>query len=271
MVANQPDGAMTSYPVSDHPTDKATYSFEITVPEVKVAVANGLPPRDPVTVDGWTTWYGDAPDLQASYLSTASVGDYEVRDVYSCSSGIPILDFVDDGVTGAALATSNPSLGWQAEMLDFFEGIYGPYPFNSYGAIVDDDSVGHALQTQRAGSTPGWRTKGRSPTKPHMWLGNARLGRLPWLLGETEDEPTSLQREVAGIGRPLGIAWVGTVMTLVSWRRSTSAWPAGCSKRTADPSTGARWPSRPWCSSNGAGWPAGQPDRRGEAVAARRS
>ena len=33
---------MTWYPVSDHPTDKATYTFEITVPEGKVAVANGV-------------------------------------------------------------------------------------------------------------------------------------------------------------------------------------------------------------------------------------
>ena len=37
------------YPVSDHQTDKATYGFEITVPEGKVAVANGLPAGDPVT------------------------------------------------------------------------------------------------------------------------------------------------------------------------------------------------------------------------------
>ena len=40
---------MTWYPVSDHPTDKATYSFEITVPEGKMAVANGLPAREPTT------------------------------------------------------------------------------------------------------------------------------------------------------------------------------------------------------------------------------
>lgn len=68
MVANEPDGAMTWYPVSDHPTDKASYSFEITVPEGTVAVANGLPSQDPATDDGWTTWFWDAPDLQASYL-----------------------------------------------------------------------------------------------------------------------------------------------------------------------------------------------------------
>ena len=61
MVANEPDGAMTWYPVSDHPTDKATYGFDITVPEGKVAVANGLPRREPTTDDGWTTWYWDGP------------------------------------------------------------------------------------------------------------------------------------------------------------------------------------------------------------------
>jgi aminopeptidase N len=49
MVVGEPEGTMTWYPVSDHPTDKATYSFEITVPEGKVAVANGLPARDPAS------------------------------------------------------------------------------------------------------------------------------------------------------------------------------------------------------------------------------
>ena len=45
MVVSEPEGSMTWYPVSDHQTDKATYSFEITVPEGKVAVANGVPSK----------------------------------------------------------------------------------------------------------------------------------------------------------------------------------------------------------------------------------
>ena len=32
MVANEPEAAMTWYPVSDHPTDKATYDIAVTVP-----------------------------------------------------------------------------------------------------------------------------------------------------------------------------------------------------------------------------------------------
>ena len=69
MVVSEPDGSMTWYPVSDHPRDKATYSFAITVPQGKVAVANGLPTKDPVTTGGKTTWFweragpaGELPD-----------------------------------------------------------------------------------------------------------------------------------------------------------------------------------------------------------------
>ena len=77
MVVSEPEGSMTWYPVSDHPTDKATYSFAITVPEGKVAVANGVQPKPAETSAGWTTWFWDAPDAQASYLTTASVGDFD--------------------------------------------------------------------------------------------------------------------------------------------------------------------------------------------------
>ena len=38
---DEPEGAATWYPLNDHPSDKATYSFYLTVPEPYVAVANG--------------------------------------------------------------------------------------------------------------------------------------------------------------------------------------------------------------------------------------
>ncbi|MBN1632500.1 MAG: hypothetical protein JW990_22305 [Thermoleophilia bacterium] len=39
---DEPLGAATWYPVNDHPSDKATYTFRITVPKPLVAVANGV-------------------------------------------------------------------------------------------------------------------------------------------------------------------------------------------------------------------------------------
>jgi aminopeptidase N len=174
MVVGEPEGSMTWYPVSDHPTDKATYSFEITVPEGKVAVANGLPPKPPETKDGWTTWYWDAPDLQASYLTTATIGDFELRPTYTSSSGVPIIDAVDTKLTEAQRDTTNASLELQPAMIDFFESLFGDYPFNSYGAIVDNDSVGYALETQ---TRPVYSGVARESTVAHelahQWFGNA--------------------------------------------------------------------------------------------------
>jgi aminopeptidase N len=173
MVVGEPEGSMTWYPVSDHQTDKATYSFEITVPEGKVAVANGLPAGDPVTENGWTTWFWDAPDEQASYLTTASVGDYELR--YSeTSGGLPIIDAVDDNLTPANAATTEAGLALQADMIAFLEDAFVPYPFNSYGSIVDDDTVGYALETQ---TRPVYSRVAREFTVvhelAHQWFGNA--------------------------------------------------------------------------------------------------
>lgn len=173
MVVSEPEGSMTWYPVSDHQTDKATYSFEISVPAGKVAVANGVPSRDPVTSDGWTTWFWDAPDQQASYLTTASVGDFDLRESTG-PDGLPIIDAVDTKLTPARLATTNASLARQAAMIEFFESRFGEYPFVAFGSIVDNDSVGYALETQ---TRPVYSSQAQQGTVAHelahQWFGNA--------------------------------------------------------------------------------------------------
>ena len=40
-VLSEPDGASSWYPVNDHPLDKATYRFEVTVPQPWVVAATG--------------------------------------------------------------------------------------------------------------------------------------------------------------------------------------------------------------------------------------
>jgi aminopeptidase N len=166
MVVSQPDGSATWFPANDHPTDKSTFTFEVTVPEGLVTVANGLLTGSSTT-DGKTTWKWDAPDPMAAYLATASVGNFTL-DQYTAPNGTPIIDALDQDV----LASNYADLALTGEMLVFFEGLYGPYPFVSYGAIVDDDSVGYALETQTRSFFSRRAREGTIAHElAHQWLG----------------------------------------------------------------------------------------------------
>ena len=172
-VANEPEGASTWYPVNDIPTDKATYDFRITVPAGKTAIANGEPVGTPVTANGRTTFVWRATDPMASYLSTASIGDY-VMTTQVGPGGLPIYNFVETGLSVPRLATTTASLGLQPAMIDFFDDIYGPYPFTSFGAIVDENSVGYALETQTRPIYSGQATEGTVAHElAHQWVGNS--------------------------------------------------------------------------------------------------
>ena len=167
MVVNEPDGAPTWFPVNDHPTDKASYTFEITVPEGLVAVANGELTGES-TSGGRTTWSWDAPDPMASYLATSTVGNFELRTAYA-SDGTPIIDAIDKDLTPSA----SESLDLVPKMMAFFTQRYGDYPFTTYGGIVDDDSVGYALETQTRSFYSLAAGEGTVAHElGHQWMGN---------------------------------------------------------------------------------------------------
>ena len=92
IIAGQPHVADTWFPVNDHPLDKATYRFEVTVPKGVEVVANGY-------LDGInrhrrsTTWIWVAPDPMASYLATATIGQFDLD--YRKVAGIKYWDAID--------------------------------------------------------------------------------------------------------------------------------------------------------------------------------
>jgi peptidase M1-like protein/immune inhibitor InhA-like protein len=92
LIVGEPHVAATWYPVNDHPSDKAAYTFRVTVPAGLEAVANGtLQSRR--TKRGWTTWTWKASEPMASYLATATIGEFDLRSYRS--AGIRYWDAID--------------------------------------------------------------------------------------------------------------------------------------------------------------------------------
>ena len=80
VVIGQPHVAASWIPVNDHPLDKASFTFEITVPDGLEAVANGVLVRQR-TRAGTTTWTWRADEPMAPYLAMMVVGELEI-DAY---------------------------------------------------------------------------------------------------------------------------------------------------------------------------------------------
>jgi aminopeptidase N len=144
IALGEPESASTWFPVNDHPRDKATYDLQLTVPDGLAALSNGVPgPRR--GSGGWTTWTWTENTPMASYLAFVVIGRYQVST--GTHAGRPVVTAVPEGSPVAG--PGGASVARTGEIADFLAGLFGPYPFDSYGGIVvDDPRIGYALETQ---------------------------------------------------------------------------------------------------------------------------
>lgn len=172
-VLSEPDGAANYYPVNDHPLDKASYTYRVTVPEPLEVAANGVLEE---TIDNGdtTTFVWEARDPMASYLTTVNISEFDV-ETEEGPNGIPIRNYFADGIPENLLEP----FALQPEMLAFFSDIYGPYPFEVYGSVVMNTSTGSALETQTL-SIFGIDQLGKASTEEtiaheisHQWFGDS--------------------------------------------------------------------------------------------------
>ncbi|MDH2414118.1 M1 family metallopeptidase [Nocardioides sp. CER19] len=113
LVAGQPYGAATWFPVNDHPLDKASYSFSATVPRGLQAVANGslVSRRDH---GGSTTWRWEARDPMASYLATVDIGRFDLSS--RRVQGIHYLDAADPDLDARPVsAADGTTFAWSQQ------------------------------------------------------------------------------------------------------------------------------------------------------------
>ena len=141
-VLSEPDGAAGFYPVNDHPLDKATYTFHVTVPKPFEAAANGVL-KETIDNGETTTFTFEANDPMASYLATINIDEFDLETAQS-ESGIPIRNYYPTGLPDEL----RKPFERQGEMLEYFSNVFGPYPFEVYGALVIDLEFGAALETQ---------------------------------------------------------------------------------------------------------------------------
>ena len=179
-------GAQSWFPSNNYPSDKATFETLITVPAAKTALGVGELAAKTDNGDGTSTWHWTEDDPTATYLTTATVGDfiYDEDSMVETSTGrtLPVYNAIDSSASPAQLTAINTSLAQAPDQINFLSGLYGPYPFDSTGAVADRASgVGYALEVQTKPHYSGGFSSGNPSINAgtqlhelaHQWFGNS--------------------------------------------------------------------------------------------------
>ena len=174
---NEPDGARTWLPSNDHPSDKATWRFELSVPAGFTAVANGRVVEQRQEADG-TTWVWAEDEDMATYAVQVLIGPYAVLDG-GAAGDVPLTNvaFTDD------VSRMQPYFDQTAAQIEFFEPYFGPYPLDRYGLAFVDSVPGLAMEHQGRSLFSRDDFPGGTPDPiaqlllshelAHQWFGNA--------------------------------------------------------------------------------------------------
>ena len=254
----QPVGAMTVYPHNNTPGDKASYTIDVNVPNeltnlagtgAAAAASNGVLSAKVPTDDGTrTTWRWTMAQQMASELIVVSIGKYDVHEgTVTLASGreIPELSFIDSAQSTANKTTFTNRRAAIGPITRGLEGIYGPYPGDATGVIVDSvpSGISYALETQDRSFFPSVSSfNGNTLTHEiaHQWYGdNVSPGLWTdiWINeGMASWAPTYYNNVVAAASP----SWTAVETTYYnSWNgraASSSSWatPPGAQTNSAD-------------------------------------
>jgi aminopeptidase N len=143
LAVGEPQGTAAWIPCNNIPGDKAKFAFVIGVPNGLKAVANG-DYRGSVQPQGRHRsflWVEDSP--MSTYLAVLNIG--RGRIVPGHIGPRTTWTLIDRRLE----KRSRPVLAALPEVVHFESGLYGPYPFQTAGSIVDyAPGLGYALETQ---------------------------------------------------------------------------------------------------------------------------
>jgi aminopeptidase N len=147
----EPGGAEYWFPCNDHPRDKATYHFEITVPTGYQGVANGQLTHVDKDIPGVFpggkaadrfTW--DMAQPTATYLALVAAGPYYLEEGKT-PDGIPLRSYIySEDKDLFERGMKDEQIG---KALDWMTQKFGPYPFGQFG-YVEIGAKDFSMETQ---------------------------------------------------------------------------------------------------------------------------
>jgi aminopeptidase N len=166
-VLGEPNVAKNWFPSNNHPTDKASYTFRVTVPKPYNVAANGVP-GDAIDNGDTVTYEFVADDPMATYLATVNIEQFERVDLPG-PDGLPIIHYL----TVSGTEEQRAPFARYAEMIAYFSDLFGAYPFDVAGVIQVGQGLGVALETQtRPLFGTGTSEASVAHELAHQWFGD---------------------------------------------------------------------------------------------------
>ncbi|MDE0188707.1 MAG: M1 family metallopeptidase [bacterium] len=168
-MMNEPDGSAALAPFNDHPLDKALVTVEVGVPVGWTVVSGGtleeVREEEQYTVFRWSLEHPVAP-----YLIPLGIGQFASRSEPD-PLGLEITTWYPEDLDTELLDPFTD----QHHMLEFLSELFGPYPFESLGAMVVDAGLPLALEHQ---TLPTYDLSTVQETVvvhelAHQWFGNS--------------------------------------------------------------------------------------------------
>jgi len=142
LAVGEPQGTAAWIPCDNVPADKAVFEFAVTVPGGLKAVANGRLHGFQRTGDRATYHWGEGKPM-STYLAVLDIGRGRLEKNHI--GGLPAWTLIDPRLARG----SRPVLAELPRIVRFESKLYGGYPFESAGSIVDfAPGLGYALETQ---------------------------------------------------------------------------------------------------------------------------
>lgn len=137
VAACEPDLAHTWFPCNDHPRDKASFEFEIETPPGYTAIANGLRMPNEKSAGNVFHWREDKPSMTC--MAFVAIGKYDASRQVG-PNDLRIENFFPVG----SRETYKGAFENDLKYLKFLSEKLGPYPFDSYGALMLPREVAEA-------------------------------------------------------------------------------------------------------------------------------